>query len=670
MDPMKTCPSCRVAYADSVTFCPHDGVQLRPEGALEPGTVIRKKYQIMSEIARGGMGVVYRARHLLWNEDVAIKLLLGVSADAGKQSASFLSEALVMRQFRHPNIVRVEDVDFTEDDKLFIVMEYIQGESLHQRMDRGPLRCEEVLELAAQACAGLSAAHQKGIIHRDIKPQNLLLARGADGRETLKLIDFGLAKVREDTGLGLTGATTSATGIFMGTPEYASPEQAMGMRSDKLDARTDVYSLGLVVFEMLTGVRPFAADTLLATLNQRLQGAPPEPRAARPDLNIPAGVSAIVTKAMAREREARYSSAEEMGHAIRALSDELRGGASSFETVAMEIRPASSSSPPSKKKSPLLIFAALTAVLVAAALAVWFLSHRPATAPQAPGQSAAAPPTAQPANPAGVPLSPASQSSQSNKPSPAPLLTTTQANASEAPEKPEKTEAPERPETSAPSSNVKVNPQDGLKYVWIPPGQFTMGCSSGDADCDSDESPPHEVTIGKGFWMGQTEVTQEAFQRVLGSNPSNAQGPSLPVESVNWFRAHAYCNAVGMRLPTEAEWEYAARGGSSGLRYGNPGQIAWFHANSDGKTHDVAQKQPNAYELYDLLGNVAEWTADWYAPYANTAVSDPQGPPNGEYRILRGASCVGGIKVLRVSARAPRKPGNKTGYVGVRCAGN
>ena len=130
MDPMKTCPSCRVAYADSVTFCPHDGAQLRPEDALEPGTVIRKKYRIIAEIARGGMGVVYRARHLLWNEDAAIKLLLGVGADAGKQSASFLSEALVMRQFRHPNIVRVEDVDFTEDDKLFIVMEYIQGEGL------------------------------------------------------------------------------------------------------------------------------------------------------------------------------------------------------------------------------------------------------------------------------------------------------------------------------------------------------------------------------------------------------------------------------------------------------------------------------------------------------------------------------------------------------------
>jgi serine/threonine-protein kinase len=658
MDPMKTCPSCRVAYADSVTFCPNDGAPLRPEDALEPGTIIRKKYRIISEIARGGMGVVYRARHLLWNEDAAIKLLLGVGADAGKQSASFLSEALVMRQFRHPNIVRVEDVDFTEDDKLFIVMEYVQGESLQQRMIRGPLRCEEVLELAVQACAGLSAAHQKGIIHRDIKPQNLLLAKGADGSDTLKIIDFGLAKVREDAGPGLTGATTSTTGIFMGTPEYASPEQAMGMRGDKLDARTDLYSLGLVMFEMLTGARPFAADTLLATLNQRVQSAPPEPRAARPDLNIPPGVSALVAKAMARERDSRYGSAEEMLGAIRAELDKLRG-ASSVETVVMEVHPASTPGTPTIKKSALPRIAAVIAVLAAAALIAWFVLHRPAPAPPTPRESATAP--------APVPAAPTAPPTtlQPNVPE-----TSEKPERSEKAEAPEKTEAPERPVIPAPASTMKVNPQDGLKYVWIPPGNFTMGCSPGDTDCDSDESPPHEVTIGKGFWMGQTEVTQETFQRVLGNNPSNVQGASLPVESVNWFRAHAYCNAVGMRLPTEAEWEYAARGGSSSLRYGIPGQTAWFRANSDGKTHDVAQKQPNAYGLYDLLGNVAEWTADWYAPYPSGSVSDPQGPAEGEYRILRGASCLGGIKVLRVSARAPRKPGNKTGYVGFRCAGN
>src|ERR1700684_4502914 len=136
---MKTCPSCNTAYGDDVAFCPRDGVALKSPTSVGPGTVIRKKYQIVGEIGRGGMGVVYRARHLLWNEEKAIKLLLDVGGGARKQSESFLSEALIMRQFQHPNVVRVEDADFTEDDKLFVVMEFVEGESLQQRMSRGPV---------------------------------------------------------------------------------------------------------------------------------------------------------------------------------------------------------------------------------------------------------------------------------------------------------------------------------------------------------------------------------------------------------------------------------------------------------------------------------------------------------------------------------------------------
>src|ERR1700733_10340325 len=201
---MKSCPSCSATYGDDVGFCPRDGAALRSVTVVGPGTVIRKKYQIVGEIGRGGMGVVYRARHLLWHEDKAIKLLLDVGGGTRKPAESFLSEALIMRQFQHPNIVRVDDADFTEDDKLFVVMELVEGESLQQRMNRGPVGWEEALDITAQACAGLAAAHQKGIIHRDIKPQNLLLTKGPDGREVVKLIDFGIAKVREDAGLGFS----------------------------------------------------------------------------------------------------------------------------------------------------------------------------------------------------------------------------------------------------------------------------------------------------------------------------------------------------------------------------------------------------------------------------------------------------------------------------------
>ena len=221
------------------------------------------------------------------------------------------------------------------------------------------------------------------------------------------------------------------------------------------------------------------------------------------------------------------------------------------------------------------------------------------------------------------------------------------------------------------TARTKANPKDGLTYVWIQPGTFTMGCSPGDTQCDSDEKPAHQVTITRGFWMGQTDVTQEAYERVTGKNPSHFKGPKLPVETVNWNEAQGYCQAVGMRLPTEAEWEYAARAGTTGSRYGDLDQIAWYTANSGGKTHEVMQKQPNAWGLYDMLGNVFEWTSDWYADkYAGNAETDPQGPASGQNRVLRGGSWNGVPADLRASDRSGNEPGNHLSNLGFRCLGN
>jgi len=223
---------------------------------------------------------------------------------------------------------------------------------------------------------------------------------------------------------------------------------------------------------------------------------------------------------------------------------------------------------------------------------------------------------------------------------------------------------------SPPADKTEVNPTDGLTYVWIPPGTFTMGCSPGDSECDRDEKPARQVTIGKAFRIGQTPVTQEAYQRVTGKSPGYFKGAQFPVESVNWDEAQAYCQATGMRLPTEAEWEYAARAGSKGGRYGDADQIAWFGPNSGNKTHDAMRKQPNAWKLYDMLGNVWEWTADWYAPYPATESTDPQGPASGRIRVLRGGSWGNGPAFVRVSVRSGNEPENRSNVVGFRCAGN
>jgi formylglycine-generating enzyme required for sulfatase activity len=202
----------------------------------------------------------------------------------------------------------------------------------------------------------------------------------------------------------------------------------------------------------------------------------------------------------------------------------------------------------------------------------------------------------------------------------------------------------------------KANPKDGLTYVRVDPGRYMEGCSPGDSECRDDEKPARQVTIARGFWMGETPVTQAAYLRVTGAGPSHFKGDQLPVESITWDEAKNYCQAVGMRLPTEAEWEYAARGGTAGARYGRPDDIAWYTANSGGKTHAVGQKTPNAYGLYDMLGNVWEWVS----------VSREE----EAYRSLRGGSWVDLSRAVRASFRYRVVPGNRDYNIGVRCVGD
>jgi formylglycine-generating enzyme required for sulfatase activity len=216
---------------------------------------------------------------------------------------------------------------------------------------------------------------------------------------------------------------------------------------------------------------------------------------------------------------------------------------------------------------------------------------------------------------------------------------------------------------------VKTNPKDGLEYVWIPTGTFAMGCSPGDSECDLDEKPAHPVTITKGFWLGRTPVTQHAYRQVMGQDPSHFKGANRPVEMVTWDEARDYCRAIEGRLPTEAQWEYAARAGSAQPRYGDIDRIAWYTVNSGSQTHDVGQKQPNAFGLYDMLGNVWQWTADWYGDYQGRQDRDPTGPTSGQYRVLRGGSWVNLPEYVRVSYRIRGMPGQRNLNNGFRCVG-
>ena len=223
------------------------------------------------------------------------------------------------------------------------------------------------------------------------------------------------------------------------------------------------------------------------------------------------------------------------------------------------------------------------------------------------------------------------------------------------------------PQNTSKPGDSKVNPKDGLTYIWVPPGTFTSGCSPGDNDCLEDEYPPRKTTLTKGFWLGRTEVTQAAFERVMQFNPSIFQDPGLPVEYVTWVDADEYCREIGGRLPTEAEWEYAARGGTTGGRYGNLDEIAWYWGNSR-QTQPVGRKKPNAFGLYDMLGNVVEWTHTFYWVQLNQENINPTGPSVAEYKSLRGGGWWDDAELVRVSYRRHFETTDFDYNIGFRCA--
>lgn len=255
---------------------------------------------------------------------------------------------------------------------------------------------------------------------------------------------------------------------------------------------------------------------------------------------------------------------------------------------------------------------------------------------------------------------------------------------------------------------VKTNPKDQQPYVWIAPGSFDMGCSAGDKECAADESPVHSVTISKGFWMAQTPVTVAAWKRygkstlpaadMFQRKLNQAAGDdNEPVVSVTWDEARAFCSWAGMRLPAEAEWEYAARAGTTASAYDWLPNIAWYADNSGKKPmdsvlvysgkpsgfrkklakngnrpHPVKTKTANAWGLYDMLGNVWEWTADYYDPkyYANSPATDPAGPDQGNERVLRGGAWNSVLTKVRVSYRLTNPPGDRVNSFGFRCVGD
>jgi len=310
---MKYCPVCETDYPDDVSVCPQDGAAVRRPGERpDPfvGRVIKGRYRVERQLGRGGMGTVYLAEQLSVGRKVALKVLRGDFARDEGFVARFQQEAKLvagLNERRNPRVTLVHDFDQTEDGSVFIVMEWLEGRVLSEVIQRDrALELRRAVRLATQIAEGLEAAHRSNVIHRDVKPQNIMVLDGDD----IKLMDFGIARLR-DAGTSLTRA-----GTMMGTPAYMAPEQIEGQ---DITDKTDMYAFGIVFYEMLTGTVPFKASTQAAILNKQLREPPAPPSRLRPE--IPRELEAIVLKTLEKDPAKREQS---MTAIVRALRETTR----------------------------------------------------------------------------------------------------------------------------------------------------------------------------------------------------------------------------------------------------------------------------------------------------------------------------------------------------------
>jgi serine/threonine-protein kinase len=315
---MKYCTLCKTKYEDGVSFCPTDGEVLEDDPSSIVGSVLDGQYQIESLLGKGGMGAVYLARHILLGDRVAIKILPPEVRNNADWLRRFRREGQAARRLRHANAVAVHDLRTASDGTIYMVMEYVEGHTLDAELKkRGRFTPAEAFEVLEPIMSVLNTAHSMGVVHRDLKPENIMIGKG-HGEQVVKLLDLGIAKMREIAGVE-SGGTTELTmaGQMLGTPYYMSPEQWGEPSRDgsfEIDGRADIYSLGLVAYQMITGKRPYSAVTLNELRREHISVTPP--------LNEQVGgvsraVSYVIGRAISKDRDDRQASAGELSAQLR-----------------------------------------------------------------------------------------------------------------------------------------------------------------------------------------------------------------------------------------------------------------------------------------------------------------------------------------------------------------
>jgi len=328
---MPVCPTCGMKLAHGTIKCPNDGTEVVTK--YKAGDCLSEKYEFLESVGSGGMGIIYKAKHLALNRIVAIKLLHPYLLNEDT-ILRFQREARTASKLRHPNLIEVQDVGTTEEGQPFMVMDFVSGQSLSDLIhQKGRLSVEETLKIFVQICSGLAYAHNQNILHRDLKPSNVMLITDEHGSTTAKILDFGIAKVLEEG--ENKAATLTKTGDVFGSPLYMSPEQGAG---GNVDRRSDLYSLGCMLFECLTGTPPFMGKSIIETLMAHAQQKPMSLKEATLGLDFPPELNSVVMKLLAKAPDERYQSVLEVREDLLAIIESATLQAPEVVVTKRELR--------------------------------------------------------------------------------------------------------------------------------------------------------------------------------------------------------------------------------------------------------------------------------------------------------------------------------------------
>ncbi|MBL8149829.1 MAG: SUMF1/EgtB/PvdO family nonheme iron enzyme [Blastocatellia bacterium] len=638
---MKICPTCNSKFEDYVTFCTKDGEILEEDLESMIGKTLDGQYEIEALLGKGGMGTVYRARHILLGDQVAIKLLPPSLSGNSESLRRFLREGQAARKFHHPNVVTVHDLRNTPEGQIYMVLEYIDGRTLTEELkEHGTFTPAEAVAILSPIASALNAAHAVGVVHRDLKPDNIMLGKNAEGHRIVKLLDLGIAKVKDTKEASLT-----LSGQILGTPPYMSPEQWGSATKDggeKIDGRSDIYSLAVVMFELIAGYNPFDGETIQEIATQHVFNPPPLIH--EHAQGISESFSRVLARALSKKRADRPSTCQE-------FIAELETALKDFCTLTEKI------SQPQN--------------LVTGSLKTKVFAEDPYN----------------------------TRISVSD-----PLVT--------------KRAVLELPLSSFDFETVIVNNEGTIingqgsraysfledvgngimmEMVAIPDGSFIMGSPETELKRLKEEGPQHQVNVSK-FLIGRYPVTQAQWKAVSGfpkiyrelnPDPSKFRGDNLPVENVSFDDCEEFCARLSARtgrpysLPSEAQWEYACRAGTTtAFYYGDT--ITWEIVNFNGNFRYAAAPKgiyrssttavgevgfPNLFGLSDMHGNIWEWCGDvWHDAYTDAPNDGTTwfGDTDPSRRVMRGGSWYTNSALCRSATRTASQSSSKSDFVGLR----